>query len=1108
MGFNIFGYTITKDKDNKHEDKFIPSVVTPSNTDGSITVSTNVGNSGLMSGYYSYQFDVDGALRNESQMISQYRATASYPDVDTAIETIVNEAVIVEQGEPPVSINTDNLPEQYSVVKQQINDCFQRVLDVLDFNNNCHDIFKRWYIDGKLYYFVIIDPKNPKKGIIDLKYIDPRKIRKVVEYQKQNKDGIDVVVGKNEYYLFNDNGLTENGKGIKISTDSIINVGSGLIDANTGNGISYLFKAIKPTNQLKMMEDSLVIYRITRAPERRVFYVDVGKLPGPRAEQYVRQIMNKFRNKVVYDVATGEVRNTKNYQSMCLSMDTKVSLLDGRELSIREIAKELQLGKQLWTYSCDPVTGKVVPGKIDWAGVTQKSAKVIKVNLDNGESVVCTPDHKFPIKGVGFIRADQLKANDSLIPLYRRKTRIDTAYKNTYEQYFDNKDCKWYFTHRKVVDYTQQSSNFTNKRVIHHIDLNRYNNNPDNLKQMDWQEHRALHNQIGFLYKEKMVSEGHLDEWRDWKSNIGLNVWNNKSEADKKAWIDNIQNAKNEYYTKIKQNNQWDDFCQKFVHCGKKAQQTRKVLMQDEQWVKQFHENCKRAQNVSEVRAKNLLRAQKQTIVIDDLIAQFVLDFINKHRNGSRTSIGKLIDALNNNASMVDHLNTLNCNLNGRFSGKFTNKSLKKALLKYTNFETWNALIESMPNNNNHIAKINDDVAKYIVDLYKSTNGVITVKALIDNLNSNSAIIDIMHNINKDAYYRFDHFNESNIKTLVCRFYGFDSFSDFKLNYQYLNHRVVSIENIEEPMEVGCLTIDKNHQYHNYHTFALTSGVFCKNCEDYWLPRREGGKATEIQTLPAAQSLGELDDVVYFRNKLYQSMNVPRQRLQSDNLASIGNNNEITREEVAFSKFIQKLRNRFNVLFKEALRIQLIVSKVISQKDWESIRNNIYFEYQHDNYFEEIKRIEIFNQKVAQLATVDGYKGVYFSKQYIVDKVLGFNQDQWNEIQQQIKQEQIDEAVAAAQLEQKTAELQNQGNDVEQGVDDQGGDDQYNDFVNDETSDQDQSENETELTDQPEQEQPQQQSDDTTDTINDNQTPNPGEDDFTRPSEQGLKVAG
>lgn len=576
MAFEIFGYEISKKKD-KAPQAAVVTPVTPRDDGASIVYSSDSGSYGAAAGYYGYQFDLDGVVRNESQMINQYRTVACFPEVDGAIEAIVNDAVIIEQGRDPVSLNLDGLPKQYHPLRDTIREHFDHVLNVLNFNDNCHDIFKRWYIDGRLYYYVMIDPKNPKKGIVDLKYIDPRKIRKVIEYQRENRNGIDVIVGQKSYYIFNDAGLQSAALGVKLSADSIINVRSGLVDANTGEVISHLFKGIKPANQLKMMEDALVIYRITRAPERRVFYVDVGNLPGLKAEQYVNNVMNKFRNKVVYDAETGEVKNNRNYMSVC---------------------------------------------------------------------------------------------------------------------------------------------------------------------------------------------------------------------------------------------------------------------------------------------------------------------------------------------------------------------------------------------------------------------------------------------------------------------------------------------------------------------------------EDFFLPRREGGKATEIQTLPGGQSLNELADVEYFQKKLYQSLNVPRQRLLNDNVMSIGNPNEVTREELAFAKFIQRLRNRFNVLFKEALRIQLITTNCIRQSDWEKIRNCIYFEYQHDNYFEELKRIEVFNERMTQLQTADGFKGIYFSKEYIVRNILEMTQEEWEEIQQQMKQEKIDEAREASELENANAGDQESDDQFGQDSSEGEGDDGYNDFV----SGNDSAPEEVD------------QEGDTTDTIDDTAEPNPGEDDFDRPATPGLKA--
>jgi hypothetical protein len=240
-----------------------------------------------------------------------------YADCDAAIEDIVNESIIAESDDQAVKIDLDKVKLSESI-KNKIRAEFDEVLRLYDFDDKGHDIFRQWYIDGRSYYNVLLDPKNPKAGIQELRYVDPRKIRKIKNVEKKrNERGVDIVVKNEEYYLYNDKGISEaTVQGVKLSVDSIVYCPSGLMDQNSGMMLSYLHKAIKPVNQLKMIEDAVVIYRISRAPERRVFYVDVGNLPKLKAEQYVNDIMNKFRNKIVYDATTGETRDDRRHLSM------------------------------------------------------------------------------------------------------------------------------------------------------------------------------------------------------------------------------------------------------------------------------------------------------------------------------------------------------------------------------------------------------------------------------------------------------------------------------------------------------------------------------------------------------------------------------------------------------------------------------------------------------------------------------------------------------------------------------------------------------------------------------------------------------------------------
>jgi hypothetical protein len=305
----IFGFEIKRKQGQE-----LPSVVPPSPIDtGSTVVNTGV-NAG---GYYGMVMDLEGTIKNENDLIRRYREVSQYSDCDGAIEDIVNEAIVADEDKRSVELELDELKVSASI-KTKIKEEFDNVLRILKFDERAHEIFRTWYIDGRLYYQILIDENNIKQGIVELRYIDPRKIRRIKNIKKErNKQGVDVVKEIEEYYLYNDKGITEQTtQGVKLALDSVVYAPSGYVDQNTGMMMSYLHKAIKPVNQLKMIEDSLVIYRISRAPERRIFYIDVGNLPKLKAEQYVTDIMNKFRNKIVYDATTGETRDDRRHLSM------------------------------------------------------------------------------------------------------------------------------------------------------------------------------------------------------------------------------------------------------------------------------------------------------------------------------------------------------------------------------------------------------------------------------------------------------------------------------------------------------------------------------------------------------------------------------------------------------------------------------------------------------------------------------------------------------------------------------------------------------------------------------------------------------------------------
>jgi hypothetical protein len=311
--FSLFGFTISREE-KEVQDVTQQSFTPPSQEDGALTITS--------AAYYGTYVDLDGTAKNEVELISRYREMAMQPEIESAIDDIVNEAICQDDDGKTIDIVLDNL-KQPEKIKNAIKTEFQNIVRLLNYNNMSQDIFRRFYVDGRLYYHVIIDRESPQEGIKELRYVDPRKIRKVREMRKQKDErtGAEIVQTVNEYYIYNDKVVTGSSSnygpvGVRITTDSVLSIVSGLMDSRRAVVLSYLHKAIKPLNQLRMIEDATVIYRISRAPERRIFYIDVGNLPKLKAEQYLRDIMVKYKNKLVYDANTGEVRDDRKFLSM------------------------------------------------------------------------------------------------------------------------------------------------------------------------------------------------------------------------------------------------------------------------------------------------------------------------------------------------------------------------------------------------------------------------------------------------------------------------------------------------------------------------------------------------------------------------------------------------------------------------------------------------------------------------------------------------------------------------------------------------------------------------------------------------------------------------
>ena len=357
---DLFGYEIKRKADKDKAQSFVP----PSNDGDVIEVGKDGGMGGFAAGggVIGQFIDMEGGIKTEADLVAKYRTMALVPECDSAIEDIVNESISSNDLDAPVAINLDRIDKMSEGIKKKVRAEFDEVLSLMGFRAMSHDIFRKWYVDGRIYYHKMVDSKNPKKGLQGLRAIDPQKIRKIreVEKKKDEKTSVEVIKNVEEYFLFNDQGFDKSGNNtgqtVRIHPDAVCHVTSGLLDYNKTIIVGYLHKAMKSVNQLRMLEDALVIYRISRAPERRIFYIDVGNLPKARAEQYLKEVQTSYRNKLVYNADTGEIKDDRKYMNMLEDFwlprreggrGTEISTLPGGQ-NLGEIEDILYFQKKLY----------------------------------------------------------------------------------------------------------------------------------------------------------------------------------------------------------------------------------------------------------------------------------------------------------------------------------------------------------------------------------------------------------------------------------------------------------------------------------------------------------------------------------------------------------------------------------------------------------------------------------------------------------------------------------------------------------------------------------------------------------------------------------------
>lgn len=904
-----------------------------------------------------YAMNLDWSYNSQSELIETYREVANYSLVDFAVEDIIGEMVSFNEDQDPVDLDLSNVPDEElsESIKDKVYESWNKVQQILDLKQTINRRAKQFYVDGRLSYQKVIDQKKPADGLLDVIELDARFITKYrgVKYDEQNQ----VITGVDEYFIYDENsGRRKETKetqrnqqfktALKLNPKSITYVTSGLTDPKTGYAIGWLHKAVKPANQLRMMENSLVIYRITRAPERRVFYVDTANLPKSKAEQYLRSLKNNYHNKMSFDPESGSFSDSRHLQTMqenfwlprnssgkgtevstlpggCFAMDTEVSLLDGRELSIRDIESEMNEGKTLWTYSCDPITGKVAPGLISWAGVTQKSAKVMKITLDNGETIICTPDHQYPVYGKGFVRAEDLEVDESMIPLYRQNKNISEHKKLDYEEFYDNETKQWIYTHRMVADelvddvveynvYDPEVSDGSYD-VRHHIDHNRYNNDPSNLCFMSWSDHQLYHRdhrpdeqtqKMGTMAAKSRIEYMKLhdpDAYAEMCAGVAkrsTKMWESLSSAERQERCNSIKQGINDYINSMTPEER-----------DARAANSRKNLRKGAErshWLRA---------NDAEFRA---------------MVNEKVMEYWTPSKRAARG-----------------------------------------AVTKANSLSRWNERGDELRANHKAKQKVefSHDMLRFVIDCVKGkTTHQVTIRDVTDMLNANQDLVDQLLKINEEKsvpnWDRSKGFSSRLVRSLVMQF-GYSTWSDFRKNESKHNHRIAKIEYLDDEIEVGTLTIDSEEKHHDFHTFALSCGIFTKN-----------------------SNLDQIADVEYFQKQLYKALNIPTSRLESDSMMPLGRSTEISRDELKFSKFVSKVRKRFNMMFLDLLKTELILTKVITPKEWDDLEQKIEFRYALDMYIEETKQSEMLRDRLELVRDIEPYIGKYVSNEYVRSTIL------------------------------------------------------------------------------------------------------------------------
>lgn len=940
--------------------------------------------------YNSY---IDFQLKNEREKIKNYRTMARMPEIGEVLEDVVTESTQTDfEGKKLKLIIRDSEISNNDNISKMLQKEFEILFhDRLKINKILDELFMTYYIDGRVYWENIIDINNPDSGIIGIKKLPTETMDFVYN----------VITGKVEFYV---QYLREGNIQLPPSIDQAKNtkdlicffpeqisyIDYGQYGANKKDVFGYLEKVKAPYNQVKLLESAVVIYRLVRAPERLVFTIDVGNLPREKAMKLVEKIKLKMQRKETYDPSTGST--TSQPDVMCIRKNTLIPLLDGRNLSLQEIVDEYNQGKQNYVYSINRETLNIEPGKIVNAKITRLNEPLIRIHLDNGTYIDTTYDHKFIKRDNTDCRADELQVGDSLMPLKRGEEQASKSRKRLYETIYDPGTGKFEFTHILSSNYVNGKKEYG--EVVHHIDFNPRNNNPDNLKRMGYEEH--------FKYHSTLAKE-------NWENNHDEMAQRIKNGIDE--WRKDPENRKRHSEWVIKTNKEQNKVVKMAAVLNVPAVRAKQKEAAKQSRLKFYKEHPEYVQGLKD----------KKTMILDPYIKQYMVNKFVEYYRPSRDKLLKILSADNHFMRYLEKINEKQQINNKQFT-HINKKTLLKVILElgysdYSDFRN-NYKGERVPGYSNHkIVKIeyldekddcgcitvegnhnfatthdNGNIRKDMIFIRNSilenyflpTSCIIptTYVSLLDGRElPMSEIIkeyeqgkeNWVYSVNKETKrvipgkIKWAGYTRKNAE-LVRVHLDNGKFIDCTPDHKFIlrNGEEVEAQNLEKKSELSskdsqinvlkvekldyrkdtcCLTIEDPGENHN---FALTAGVFIKNSD---------GRGSSVSSIGGNPSgFTELDDLYYFHRKMYRALKYPLSRVDSiqekqsrDDLYQKTSSGEITRDEVKWGRFLKYHQDKFSEAFLDLFLLHLNLKGI--KKEFNIKRSKLYCEMTVPNNF-------------------------------------------------------------------------------------------------------------------------------------------------------------